>query len=311
MSVTKKLLPKISIITPSFNQVEFLEPTICSVLMQDYVKLEYIIIDGGSTDGSVDIIRKYTDHLAYWVSEPDNGQSAAINKGFRLATGDLVGWLNSNDTYEAETLHRVANLFEQFPEIHAAHGSANWIDASGRAISRPGPWSSRHEFGPHNILTSNIIQPGSFWRREVFDKIGYLDEELHYVMDYEFWTRMVLAGFKFKRISGRPVANHRMTDTAKTNAEGDKMGFERIRVMDNILADSESPTKLGLSYRMLLRQANKGCSMAYLRIAFAYVKREGYSRVALSWLLKAVKAYPPMLFSKHLAKYLLFYQKSG
>ena len=123
--------PKISIITPSYNQGQFLEQTILSILSQDYPNLEYIIMDGGSSDNSVEIIRKHEDNLTYWVSEPDKGQSDAINKGFQRATGDILTWLNSDDYYLPGTLHTVAEYFTQHPDVECIYGDLQVVASNG------------------------------------------------------------------------------------------------------------------------------------------------------------------------------------
>ena len=126
------VFPKISIVTPSFNQAQFLEETILSVINQNYPNLEYIIIDGGSTDGSVDIIKKYEKHLTYWVSEPDNGHGHALNKGFSTTTGEIMAWINSDDKYYPSTFATVAEIFNKFSDINWIHGKNSRIDKSVR-----------------------------------------------------------------------------------------------------------------------------------------------------------------------------------
>ena len=137
--------PKISIITPSFNQSEFLEFTIQSVLSQDYPDLEYIIVDGGSTDGSLEIIKKYEDRLAWWVSEKDQGQTDAINKGFARATGKYLAWLNSDDTYQPGALSKAAEYLESHPEVGLVYGETNYIDQDGRGIGQFNAQQANHE----------------------------------------------------------------------------------------------------------------------------------------------------------------------
>ena len=129
-----KLWPKISIVTPSFNQVQFIEETIRSVILQNYPNLEYIIIDGGSTDGSVEIIKKYEKYLTYWVSEPDSGQSEAINKGWKIATGDIIAWLNSDDMYMPYALSTIASMYAANPDKIIFQGSCNNIDIEGNHL---------------------------------------------------------------------------------------------------------------------------------------------------------------------------------
>lgn len=182
--------PRITVVTPSFNQAQFLEHTIRSVLLQGYPNLEYIVIDGGSTDGSVDIIRKYERYVSYWVSEPDRGQSHAINKGFARATGDIMCWLNSDDFYSPGTLWTVAATLAAGTGAYALVGDCLQVFVDGRP-----PYHGKGRFdGLPRLLQFwkgyQMHQPSIFWRREVFEKIGYLDENQHFIMDFDYWVRI-------------------------------------------------------------------------------------------------------------------------
>jgi len=180
--------PKISIVTPSYNQGAFIERTIQSVLNQDYPNLEYIIIDGGSTDGSTEIIKKYQDKLAYWVSEKDQGQTHAINKGFRRATGDIVGWLNSDDEYCSGALETVAKTFIANKEVDFFFGNRITVDENGRVLRDDR--HTRFSFSALVLYGMIVSQPAAFWKRELFEKYGYLDESQRFCMDYEFFCRI-------------------------------------------------------------------------------------------------------------------------
>lgn len=183
-------LPTISVITPSYNQGQFIEQTIRSVLLQSYPRLEYIVIDGGSTDGTLPIIRKYEPWLTYWISEPDRGQSHAINKGFARATGEVLCWLNSDDFYLPETLLTVGRTLAAATGNYALVGHCLKIPADGRAPVRlDGYYESRRrllEFWKGY----QMHQPAIFWRREVFAKVGGLDETLNLIMDFDYWARI-------------------------------------------------------------------------------------------------------------------------
>lgn len=180
--------PKISIITPSYNQGKFLEETITSVLNQSYPNLEYIIIDGGSTDNSVEIIKKYQDKIPYWVSERDRGQSHAVNKGFKRASGDIIGWLNSDDIYLPQCLEYVVKTFRENPDIDVVYGNFIQTDEKGKVLRK------RHVFSKFRYETflfhHYLGQPAVFFRKRALDKIGYLDESLSYAMDWDFLLRM-------------------------------------------------------------------------------------------------------------------------
>ena len=207
---------KISIITPSFNQGAFIEQTIKSVLNQNYPNLEYIIIDGGSSDNTVDIIKKYEKHLKYWVSEPDRGQSHALNKGFKKATGDIIAWINSDDYYLSDTLKQISELFKQNPDIDIIYGDViNFSETKEN-------YFKVKEFEPLDFLSRiSIHQPGVFWRRKLLDKAGLLDESLHYAMDYDLWMRLF---FNYKSLKiNKPFAKFRMHPNSKTTGSPPKL----------------------------------------------------------------------------------------
>jgi glycosyltransferase involved in cell wall biosynthesis len=213
--------PRISIITPSFNQGPWLEETIQSVLKQDYPNLEYIIMDGGSTDNSVEIIRKHERHLAYWISEKDRGQTDAINRGMQRATGDIVAWLNSDDVYVPGALAAVAAEFKRAP-ADVVYGDYILTTARGR------PFLKRREI-PFDfdllLYGSNFIgQPSSFIQSDAFRRFGYLDESLCYLMDYEFWLRIAARGASFRHIK-QFLSLYRYHPASKT--VGQEGGFHR------------------------------------------------------------------------------------
>ncbi|MBV8756654.1 MAG: glycosyltransferase [Deltaproteobacteria bacterium] len=211
---------KISIITPSFNHARFIRRTIDSVLSQtgDF-ELEYRVLDGASTDGTVEILKSYGDRLQ-WRSEADNGQVDAINKGLRTATGDIVGWVNSDDTLLPGALARVAAAFRAHPEAEWVHGRCTIIDEHDREMRR---WvsaykdfrSRRHTFA--RLLTENYVsQMTTFWRRSVHDEIGYLDPAVKYAFDYDLWLRLARRGDPV--YIAEPIACFRMYDTSKSGS---------------------------------------------------------------------------------------------
>lgn len=190
--------PKISIITPSFNQAKFIERTIQSVIDQDYPNLEYLIIDGGSTDGSVDIIRKFERNIDYWVSEKDGGQAHAINKGLERATGDILAYINSDDFYVEGAFAGVADHFIRNPQVDLIHGRCRVVDEFDNKIAERVGSITRYD----EILDlwdvwwkeRNFVQPEVFWTRRITDKIGPFRQDLFWVMDYEYWLRIFSAG---------------------------------------------------------------------------------------------------------------------
>ncbi|NPU85313.1 MAG: glycosyltransferase [Syntrophaceae bacterium] len=184
-----KNIPKISVVTPSFNQGRFLEKTILSVLEQDYPNIEYIVIDGGSSDGSVEIIKKYEKQLAYWISEPDRGQSHAINKGFERATGDIFGWLNSDDWYHPGALKAVVEGFAAHPEAGALVGGGDYVGENGQLLTT----TVRKKVDLESIsgwYNHYFWQPSCFFRREVWNSCGPLDESLTLAMDLDLWLKI-------------------------------------------------------------------------------------------------------------------------
>lgn len=188
--------PKISIVTPSFNQGKFLEKTILSVLEQDYPNLEYIIIDGGSTDESVEIIRKYEDRLTYWVSEPDRGQSHAINKGFEKATGEIFGWLNSDDYYASGALKAVVDAYLLNPDAGVVVGAGDMVDEEGNVLFGAARTTITLET-LCNWFHEFFWQPSCFFKKEVWTQCGPLNEQVHYAMDLDLWVR-IAKKFEFK-----------------------------------------------------------------------------------------------------------------
>jgi glycosyltransferase involved in cell wall biosynthesis len=180
-------LPTVTIVTPSYNQAAFLESTIRSVLAQDYPELEYMIVDGGSTDGSAEIIQRYADRLAWWVSERDAGQAEAINKGLRRANGEIVAWLNSDDIYLPGAIQQAVVAFQEHPEAGLVFGDAITMDAQGKPLGR----LSFGDWGLLDLVSFRIIcQPAVFMRRTVLEKSGYLESSYHYMLDHHLWIRM-------------------------------------------------------------------------------------------------------------------------
>jgi len=183
--------PLVTIVTPSFNQAKYLEDTIRSVLDQNYANLEYIIIDGGSTDGSVDIIRNYADQLAFWVSEKDSGQAEAINKGLSRAKGEILAWLNSDDTYLPGAVASAIDAFRKNPDAVLVYGNILAVDGHGQTTNH----LKYHQLSIEDLLCFEIIgQPAVFFRREAFEKAGTLDTSYHCFLDHHLWLRIALQG---------------------------------------------------------------------------------------------------------------------
>ena len=180
---------KFSIVTPSYNQGQYLEKTILSVIEQSYPNLEYIIIDGGSTDNSLNIIKKYEKYLTYWVSEKDRGQSHAINKGFEHASGDLFGWLNSDDFYAPGALETVAEVYQANPTVGAIVGAGDLVDESGKVLSYNPPYEVTVE-ALYNWIAQHFWQPSCFFTKEAWASCGPLAEKLTFAMDLDLWLKI-------------------------------------------------------------------------------------------------------------------------
>lgn len=188
---------KISIITPSYAQGRFIEETMLSVLDNGYENVEYIVIDGGSKDDTIDIIKKYEKRLKYWVSEKDSGQTDAINKGLAHVTGDIVAYLNSDDYYLPGTLEKVASFFDSNPMVDFYTGQTIFVDENSKPADGFPELFQREITDESMISTCIIAQPSTFFRRRVLNKVPRFDESLHFAMDYDFWLKSYILGFKF------------------------------------------------------------------------------------------------------------------
>ena len=216
--------PKISVIIPSYNQGQFLERTILSVLNQNYPNLEFIIIDGGSNDNSVDIIKKYDKYLTYWVSEKDKGQSHAINKGLHICTGDYVAWQGSDDVYLPNAFKQFAKVVKRFPGYDVYYSNEFHIDKDDKIINKvyyvSPSWPFIKYYAKYRGM--NYGNETAFFRRGIFREIGYLDESLHLTMDMEFFLRCILNNKKFFYVNSFWGASrhHELTKTARIDPHG-------------------------------------------------------------------------------------------
>lgn len=219
--------PRVSIVTPSFQQAQYLEQTIRSVLGQGYPDLEYIIVDGGSTDESVEIIKRYASRLAWWVSQPDKGQSDAISKGFARATGDIVAWLNSDDMYAPGALQTAAAVMQRYPDVGLVYGDAVSINQYGRPLNDMAfPKMSLADLAAFEI----ICQPAVFIRRSVLAQVGPVNPEYRYLMDHELWLRIALKA-PIRHIEKQVLAFARQHPAAKNVAQAAGFGAEALRIL--------------------------------------------------------------------------------
>lgn len=218
--------PLVSIVTPSFNQAAYLESCIQSVLEQDYRHLEYIVVDGASTDGSLDVLERYADRLAWWVSEPDAGQTAAINKGLSQAKGEIVAWLNSDDVLYPGAVAQAVEVLQAQPEIGLVYGAADYIDVAGRRLGRFPSASTDYTRLRRGYV--HIPQQAAFFRARLWKMVGPLDESFHFAMDYDLWVR--IAAISPIAFHNRRWAGFRLHPGGKTTARDDLCWPEMLRV---------------------------------------------------------------------------------
>lgn len=219
-------LPLVSIITPSYNQAHFLNETIHSVLSQDYPRLEYIIVDGGSTDGSAEVIQRYSDRLAWWVSERDLGQTDAINKGFAHAKGEILAWLNSDDTYLPGAVTESVKVIQEHSEAGMVYGDANLIDNAGRVMGRFPARQTDYKRLRRGYV--HIPQQTMFFRADLWRKVGPLDPTFYFAMDYDLWVRIAKhAPLVYHR---HLIANFRLHGSGKSVIADNRCWPEMLRV---------------------------------------------------------------------------------
>jgi len=222
---------KISVITPSYNQGKYIEQTILSVINQKYKNFEYIIIDGGSNDNTIDIIKKYENHITFWTTQKDNGQAHAINKGLNIASGDIVCWINSDDMLCDDTLQFVAEFFTNNPQVDLIYGNVIQMyqdNTDKNYVYIP------NEFHPVDFLSRVAIhQPAVFWRKKLHEQIGMLDERLHFLMDYDLWIR-IFFNFNTCRVN-KTLAKFRIHHDAKTYLFSEPIYLEQRFIISKFL----------------------------------------------------------------------------
>jgi glycosyltransferase involved in cell wall biosynthesis len=237
---------KISIVTPSYNQGQFIEATILSVLNQTYKNIEYIIVDGQSTDNTPEIIDKYRDRIAMVISEKDKGQSDAINKGFKLATGALAGWINSDDILYPDCVEKIVELYRQHPDGSIYYPSSlDFIDKTVTLLCR-----RTQKIPDKNYLLNvsyEVFQQGSFYNAAYLEKVGYLDENIYYCMDLDLWLRLLDYG-NIYHYEGNPLAAFRIWENTKTNLSGTLFLKDTEKTINKYGAKKWSVTKWKLFY---------------------------------------------------------------
>lgn len=270
--------PRISIVVPSFNQADFLEETLMSLLRQGYPDLEIIVMDGGSTDGSVDILRHYAPWLTSWTSAPDGGQADAINRGLATTTGDVLGWLNSDDTLLPGALFAAAAALRADEAVDVVYGDVRFTAADGRYLNQMSSWA--FDLKQLVCATNLLPQPSTFFRRRAWQRVGGLDESLRLCLDYDLWLRMALAGFGFRHVAG-DWSTYRLHDASKTESQALKFADEMDRVV-------RAAFERGAAYPAWRAEADS--NLAQYRAEA--LLRQGKDAEARRWFWRAARIHP-------------------
>ena len=275
----------VSIVTPSFNQARYLEATIQSVLSQEYPHIEYIVIDGASSDDSVEIIKKYKKRLAYWVSEKDNGQADAINKGFARAKGDIFAWLNSDDYYLPKAISAAVKIFEENPDVVLVYGDMLAVDEYGQTINV----LKYKQLSLEDLCCFQIIgQPAVFFRREAFEKAGGLDTAFHFLLDHHLWIRIAQQG-KILHVP-QTWAAARYHAEAKNRSKAAEFGREAFHILDWL----KSQPELVSVFSNVERRARASAH----RVDSRYLLDGGQSFSALKAWTRALLIHPPTALAR-------------
>ena len=306
------MLPSFSVITPSFNQAAYLRQTMDSVLSQDIPGMEYVVMDGGSTDGRTELIRQYAPRLSGWVSEKDRGQADAVNKGAARTHGEVIGWLNSDDLFLPGAARKALGFLADHPDVDAVYGDVLSIDGEGRLINvmRFAPYSAE------DLMSFRVIsQPGVFFRRSAWERAGGLDLSYSYLLDHHLWLRMIADG-KFAYLP-EPLAAARFHADAKNRAHAGDFGKEAYRLADWMLSDPLTAEKAApiekkirggaawLDAHYLSDAGEAGKSLkAYARAFRLYPQRvlEDKNRLALTVLMAVSPSAAERTFRERSAK---------
>ena len=277
--------PLVSIVTPSYNQAAYLEQTLTSVLEQDYPNLEYLVVDGNSTDGSVDIIKKYADKLAFWVSEKDSGQAEAINKGLSRTRGKFVAWLNSDDTYMPGTISAAVKTFEANPDAFLIYGDMLAINEHGETINL----LKYRQLTLEDLLCFEIIgQPAVFMSRAALEMAGLLDPSYHFFLDHQLWLRIALQG-PILHVS-ETWAAARYHPEAKNRARSAEFGREAFRILDW--------ARKWPDFTQAFTGVERRARASAYRVDARYLLDGGFPWQALRSWIKALFIYPPVALKR-------------
>ncbi|HMZ42820.1 MAG TPA: glycosyltransferase family 2 protein [Anaerolineales bacterium] len=275
----------VSIITPSYNQAAYLEQTLLSVLNQDHAPIEYIVVDGASKDASVEIIKKYSDRLAYWVSEKDGGQAEAINKGFARATGEIIAWLNSDDYYLPGAVSAAVKMFEANPEMVLVYGNMLAVDEHGKTFNT----LTYKQLTLEDLLCFQIIgQPAVFMRRSALQKTSGLDSTFHFLLDHFLWIQLAQHGKILH--ADQTWAAARYHAEAKNRAKAAEFGREAFRILEAVAQDKNLAPVLSKVERRSRASAH--------RVNARYLLDGGQPAAALSAWVRAFFIHPPTALAR-------------
>jgi len=275
----------VSIITPSYNQAAYLEQTLLSVLNQDHAPIEYIVVDGASKDASVEIIKKYSDRLAYWVSEKDGGQAEAINKGFARATGEIIAWLNSDDYYLPGAVSAAVKIFEANPEVVLVYGNMLAVDEYGKTFNT----LTYKQLTLEDLLCFQIIgQPAVFMRRSALQKTDGLDSTFHFLLDHFLWIQLAQHGKILH--ADQTWAAARYHAEAKNRAKAAEFGREAFRILEAVAQDKNLAPVLSKVERRSRASAH--------RVNARYLLDGGQPAAALSAWIRAFFIHPPTALAR-------------
>jgi len=289
-------LPLVSIVTPSYNAMPFLEANIKSILDQGYPHIEHLVMDGGSRDNTVEVLKSYP-HIT-WVSEKDRGQSHALNKGFSRATGEIIGWLNADDTYTPGAIHAAVRYLLDNPDVDLVGTDVNIIDEHDAVIG----YTRAGDFNVVDLLSFNMVkQPSVFMRRKVIDELEGLDEQYHYVMDQEFWLRVGLNDFKFVYLRDQVFANFRLIKGTKTFEASVDFHKEWQQVVTDVLGSS---LKEHVPVKKKEEILSTLSSNIYLSKAIQGIEKKERMASVVN-LVKACQAAPTLVFNRGTWKFFL------
>lgn len=275
----------VSIITPSFNQSAYLEQTILSVLEQDYPRIEYMVIDGGSKDHSVEIIKKYENKLAWWVSEKDKGQADAINKGFARATGEIIAWLNSDDYYLAGAVSAAVKIFEEYPEVVLVYGNMLAVDENGKTFNT----LKYKQLTLEDLLCFQIIgQPAVFMRHSALKNVNGLDSTFHFLLDHYLWIQLAQHG-KILHVE-QTLSAARYHAEAKNRAKAAEFGHEAFRILDVVAKDE--------NLAPVFAKVNRRARASAHRVDARYLLDGGKPLHSLLAWMRALFIHPPTALAR-------------